>query len=68
VDAKREELLTLKGHSSSVNQLPFTGWACALQGVKRSGDVVVMQLEYTGDLCNVTDAMLTEMSHKFDGN
>jgi len=37
------------------------------KGVKRGEDIVVMQLEYTGDACNITDAMLTEMSHKFDG-
>ena len=38
------------------------------KGVKRGGDVIVMQLEYTGDVCNITDAILTEMSRKFDGN
>ena len=37
------------------------------KGVKRGEDIFVMQLEYTGDICNITDAMLTEMSHKFDG-
>ena len=37
------------------------------KGVKRGKDIVVMQLEYEGTVCHITDAMLTEMSHKFDG-
>jgi len=38
------------------------------KGVKRGRDVVAMQLEYTGDACNIPDPMLTEMSRNFDGN
>jgi WD40 repeat protein len=38
------------------------------KGVKRGDNVIVMQLEYTGSACNLPDAMLTEISRKFDGN
>jgi hypothetical protein len=38
------------------------------KGVKRGDTVIVMELEYTGDACNISDAMLTEISRKFDGN
>ena len=37
------------------------------KGVKRGDNVIVMELEYTGDACNIPDAMLTEISRKFDG-
>jgi hypothetical protein len=41
------------------------------KGVKRGDNVVIMQLEYKGykgSVCNIPNAMLTEMSRKFDGN
>ena len=38
------------------------------KGVKRGDNVILMELEYTGAACNAPDAMLTEMSRKFDGN
>ncbi len=38
------------------------------KGVKRGDNVIVMELEYTGSACNIPDAMLTEISRKFDGN
>ncbi len=39
------------------------------KGVKRGDNVVVMELEYTGlSACNIPDAVLTEISRKFDGN
>jgi len=39
-----------------------------IKGVKRGDNVIVMELEYTGSACNIPDAMLTEISRKFDGN
>ena len=38
------------------------------KGVKRGDTVIIMQLEYKGSVCNIPNAMLTEMSRKFDGN
>jgi len=38
------------------------------KGVKRGDNVIVMELEYTGSACNIPEAMLTEISRKFDGN
>lgn len=37
------------------------------KGVKRGDDVFLMQLEYAGKTCNIPNAMLTEISQKFDG-
>jgi hypothetical protein len=38
------------------------------KGVKRGDNVILMELEYTGNCNDIADAMLTEMSRKFDGN
>jgi hypothetical protein len=41
------------------------------KGVKRGDNVVIMQLEYKGykeSVCYIPNAMLTEISRKFDGN
>jgi Sulfatase-modifying factor enzyme 1/TIR domain len=38
------------------------------KGVKRGDNVIVMALEYTGSCNDIADAMLTEISRKFDGN
>ena len=38
------------------------------KGVTRGDNVIVVELEYTGGACNIPDAMLTEISRKFDGN
>jgi hypothetical protein len=39
-----------------------------VKGVKHGDDVFVMELEYGGALCNIPNAMLTEISHAFDGS
>jgi hypothetical protein len=44
-------------------------WATGFytKGVRRGDETILMELEYTGSVCNIPEALLTEISRKFDG-